>query len=130
MSRPATQNEPQQADVRTAFSALLAYEDDLASERGTYMQRCKTIRGQMAEVYDEAKTKGVAKKVLKATLKAHLLEKKARACREDLEADEQHEYEMLAEKLGGLAELPLGMAALDKAAPGNGESTLEKLMQA
>jgi uncharacterized protein (UPF0335 family) len=134
MTKPATQNEPQEADVRQAFSELVAFEDELSSERGSYMQRCRTIRGSIGEVYDSAKSKGITKKVLKSTFKEYLLRQKADACRADLEADEQHERDMLAEKLGDLAGLPLGQAAMaadaGKGKKKRGETTLESLAQA
>jgi len=124
MSTAAKDNGPSEADVREAFSAILSFHEELESERGTYMQRCREIRSQIADVYDTAKDKGVTKKVLKAAVKEHSLRQKADACREDLEADEQREYDILAQKLGDLADLPLGRAALG---PNPGETTLDSL---
>lgn len=124
MTKNAQDNAASEAEVRTAFTEILACEAELASERGSYMQRCKVVRGQIAEVYDGAKQKGITKKVLKATVREHLLRVRAEACRADLEADEQHEYDQLCEKLGDLADLPLGRAALRKT---DGADTLASL---
>ena len=66
----------------------------------------------------EAKEAGVTKKVLKAKVKQHNYLKKADKCRTDLEADEQNEFDLIVQKLGGLAELPLGLAALNGAKGG------------
>lgn len=129
MTKDANHNTPAEADVRAAFSEILSYEDDLLSERGSYMKTCQGIRSQIADVYDSAKQKGITKKVLKAAIKEHGLRRKVEACRADLEADEQHEYDMLREKLGPLAGLPLGEAALKGSGNSKGAETLESLGQ-
>lgn len=120
MTKTALDNSPLEADVREAFGAILACDGELASERGSYMQRCKTIRNRIADIYDGAKQKGITRKVLKAAVKEHELRRKAEACRGDLEADEQHEYDMLCEKLGDLAGLPLGEAAMSRHSAASG----------
>jgi hypothetical protein len=115
MTREAKDNEPNAEAIREAFTGILDCHEQLASEQGTYMQRCREIREQMASIYDQAKDAGVTKKVLKAKVSEHLLKKRAKACRDNLEADEQSEFDMIVEALGQLAELPLGVAAIDAA---------------
>jgi hypothetical protein len=124
MTREAKENEPDQEAIREAFSGILDCYEELASEQGTYMQRCREIRESMASIYDQAKSKGIKKKVLGAQVKRHLLLKKAQACRESLEADEQNEFDMIVERLGPLADLPLGVAAIDRT---KGQLTLDSL---
>ena len=36
--------------IREAFDEILGFYEELATERGTYMQRCRQIRERMAEV--------------------------------------------------------------------------------
>ena|SRR5256885_13424061 len=113
MARDVRANEPTAKDVREAFNAILQHEKELASEQGSYMERCREIRSSIAAVYDDAKDKGINKKVLRAKVKEHNLLKKAEKCRAELEADEQSEFDLIRQKLGGLAELPLGLAAIN-----------------
>ena len=118
-------NEPKADDIREAFTAILRHQDKIASEQGKYMQRCAKIRSDIAAVYDQAKDHGITKKVLRAKVKHFNLLKKAEKAREDLELDEQNEFDLLSQKLGGLADLPLGKAALDRA---SGANTLDRLL--
>lgn len=86
--------------------------DDLASAKGEYMRRAKTIREDIALVIDDAKTAGIPKKELKAVIKTRDLERKAQAIRDDLEADSQETFDQIRLALGDLADTPLGEAAL------------------
>jgi uncharacterized protein (UPF0335 family) len=86
--------------------------DDLASEKGEYMRKAKTIREDIALVLDDAKAAGVPKKELKAVIKTRELEMRAAAIRDDLEGDAQETFDMIRAALGDLADLPLGQAAL------------------
>lgn len=89
---------------------------DLATEKSEFMTRCKTIRGDIKDVFDEAKGAGIPKKELKRVIKRRALENKIENLREELEGDEQHNYDMLLHALGHLADTPLGGAALQAAA--------------
>jgi uncharacterized protein (UPF0335 family) len=89
--------------------------DDLASEKGEYMRKAKTIREDIALVLDDAKTAGIPKKELKAVIKTRDLERRAQAIRDDLEADSQETFDQIRVALGDLADTPLGEAALDRA---------------
>ncbi len=94
---------------------------DLASERGTYMLKCRRIREGMANDYEAAGNRGISKKLLKKIIKERELERKIDALTVDLEPDERSELEMLVEKLGDFGNLPLGRAALARA---EGKQTL------
>jgi uncharacterized protein (UPF0335 family) len=89
--------------------------DDLASEKGEYMRRAKTIREDIALALDDAKAAGVPKKELKAVIKTRDLEMRAAAIREDLEGDAQETYDMIRAALGDFSDTPLGQAALGQA---------------
>lgn len=112
MTSDAKENEPSETDIQGIYTDILAAHEQLLTEQGVYMARCKSIREDISGFYDAAKDKGVTKKVLKAKVAQHLLIKKAEKTRDDLEADEQNEFDMIVGKLGALAELPLGLAAL------------------
>ena len=105
--------------MQAAVANIEQCYNDLLSERGIYMQKCKRIRETMAGDYDSAVDKGISKKLLKKIIKGREFERKISALTEDLEDDERSEHEMLIEKLGEFANTPLGKAALAKA--GNGE---------
>jgi hypothetical protein len=114
-------NSPSEDDVQAAVANIEQCYNDLLSERGLYMQRCKRIRETMAGDYDNAVDKGISKKLLKKIIKGREFERKISALTDDLEDDERSEHQMLVEKLGEFANTPLGKAALAKAS-GNGEA--------
>ena len=76
------------------------------------MRRCRSIRESIASAYTLAKDRGVTKKLLKAKVKTHLLEKKIEDIEDGFEADERSEYERIGQALGDFGDLPLGQAAL------------------
>jgi hypothetical protein len=123
MARKATEatNSPSEDDVQAAVANIEQCYNDLLSERGIYMQKCKRIRETMAGDYDSASDKGVSKKILKKIIKGREFERKISALTEDLEDDERSEHQMLVEKLGEFSNTPLGKSAL-AAAGGNGEA--------
>jgi hypothetical protein len=89
----------------------------LDTERGVYMNKCKTIRAKMSDHFDRAIEKGISKKLLKLIVKERELERRIKGLTHNLEADEKNEHQMLMEKLGEFANTPLGKAALAGAAP-------------
>jgi hypothetical protein len=89
----------------------------LDTERGVYMNKCKTIRVKMNDHFDRAIEKGISKKLLKLIVKERELERRIKGLTHDLELDEKNEHQMLMEKLGEFANTPLGKAALAAAAP-------------
>ena len=118
MAKHAKDNSPDQEDVRAAVSNIEQRYTELASERGIYMSKCRRNRDEMANHYDEAANKGIAKKLLKKIVKERELERKIDALAFDLEPDERSELEMLVEKLGEFANTPLGQAAMHAAGAG------------
>ncbi len=108
-------NEPDAEDVRGAVIEIEQRYQELASERGSYMLKCRRIRDAMAANYETAQSRGISKKLLKTIVKERELERRIEALAIDLEPDERSELEMLVEKLGDFAELPLGRAAVAKA---------------
>jgi len=101
--------------VQGYIDTIMRHIDDLDSERGTYMARCKPIRAAIAQVYTDAKdVDGIPKMELKAVVKKLGLDKKIAKIVEDMEADQAETYEMLLEAIGGLADTPLGEAALSR----------------
>jgi len=89
--------------------------DELASEKGEYMNRARQIRESIARVLVEAKDAGIPKKEFKTVIKARQLENRLEHLRDDLEPDEVETYDAIRLALGDLSDLPLGQAALAKA---------------
>lgn len=94
---------------------LERHQMQLESYKGEHMQRCKTVRGHMSDVYDRASDAGIPKRMLKARMKASELEQKAKAVRDNLEEEERDDYDMIRDALGDFADSPLGAASLQKA---------------
>lgn len=109
-------NAPESDHVKEAVRNIEERYNELASARGTYMQKCRQIRETMAAHYDVAGERGISKKLLKKIIKERDLERKIDALGADLEPDERSELEMLVERLGDFGSLPLGQAAIAAAA--------------
>lgn len=90
--------------------------DQIASERGSYMAACKSLRDDIGEILDEAKEKGVPRRELKAAIKARELTHKIEALREDFSDESRETYDQIRIALGDLADTPLGRAAARGAA--------------
>lgn len=97
------------ADIERHYGTLDTY-------RGEYMKRCRDVRDLIAQTYDRAKDAGIPKKELKAVIKARDLKRKIEALRENLEEDGAETFDQIRHALGDLADLPLGDAALKRAA--------------
>lgn len=91
--------------------------EDMASEQGAYMARCRTIRDSISVVYAEADALGIPRKVLKAHVDLRRLEQKKKVVVEKLDDDEAETFGQVSEALGDFAMLPLGAAALERANP-------------
>jgi uncharacterized protein (UPF0335 family) len=87
---------------------------DLASERGSYMNTCKGIRGQIKEAIDDAKSAGIPSTALKAALETLKLQRRINSLRAELEADAQLEHDMIIQAVEGMEDLPLGIAAVER----------------
>jgi hypothetical protein len=82
--------------------------EELLKERSTYMLACKAIRGEITEILDEAKDKGIPKRALKSVIKVRDLEAKAEKVRAELEAEDQESHDQIRLALGDLSGTPLG----------------------
>jgi len=91
--------------------------EDLLSERGSYMSKCRSMREDIANIYDEAKARGIPTKPLKKAVKARELTRKIEALRVDFDLIERETYDQIRHALGDLADTPLGEAAA-KGSPG------------
>lgn len=114
MARKANENTnaPDDSDVQTAVRNIEERYSELASERGSYMLKCRRIREKMAVDYEVAGNKGISKKLLKTIVKEREYERKIEGLTLDLEPDERSEREMLVEKLGAFVDTPLGAHAV------------------
>lgn len=111
MAKPAKEaaatNEYDPKVIQNLVGKIDQHFADLASEQGSYMQRCRTIRESIAATYDEGKARGVPKKELRAFVSGRQKLAKARAVLDDLEPDQRQTVEMLAKAYGDAADLPL-----------------------
>ena len=115
MARAASENSPSDGHVKEAVANIEETYRKLDTERGIYMNKCKSIRGEMKEFYSDASNLGISKKLLAKIIKEREYERKIDKLTADLEPDERSELEMLIEKLGEFGSTPLGQAALAKA---------------
>jgi hypothetical protein len=90
---------------------IRACNAELDSEWGTYAARCKGIKDRIADWIDRAKDIGVPKRVTKLILKREKLEADLEGIATDLDDDDRDIFDFLLDRLGVLADTPLGQAA-------------------
>lgn len=76
-------------------------DDDLESEKGDYMSRCRVLRDKRKDVFGAAKDNGIAVKPLKAVVKRRKLENKIAGLPSDFDIDKSAQYEALAAAFAG-----------------------------
>lgn len=119
MAKPANASNQYDPDIVNALLGKIdGFDDDLASEKGSYMSRCRNIRESIKAVYDEAKAHGVPQKELRVLVKIRKHEKASSKLFHELENDQQVNLQMLA-ATEAVADLPLWRsAAARKPIPG------------
>jgi uncharacterized protein (UPF0335 family) len=100
-------------------------DDDLESEKGEYMSRCRVLRDKRKDVFGDAKDAGIAVKPLKAVVKRRKLENKIAGLPSDFDIDESAQYSALASAFAGT---PFGDFAAAQAQAGNGDAKEEGRM--
>ena|SRR5215467_10686723 len=100
------------AAAKTYVDKIEGFFNDMLSERGSYMARCRSIRESIKNVYDDAKSAGIRRSALKAVIDERRLEAKILALREKLEEDDAENYELLVDAIAGMEGTPLGDAAI------------------
>lgn len=111
--------------VKAFVDRVESLHNDIASEKGAYMATCKGIREDISSVYDEAKEKGIPKKILKLVIEQRALGRKMEDIREELEQDDQDIFDQLMLALGDLADTPLGQAATNSAKANGGKAAVD-----
>ena len=115
MAKPET-NTVNHDKARHWFKALRGKYDELASETGSHMARCKKIRGDIKDMKERAASDGVPKKQLGDQMKIFELRVRERKVVADYDADDRVLFEELSAALADVAELPLFGKAIEVAA--------------
>jgi hypothetical protein len=112
--------------LKSYLDEIDAADDELASLKGDYMQKCKRPRGRVKETIATAKDAGINTKALRAVIADHRAKRKQERRVADMEADDADDYAAMQDALGAFGDTELGRAALDKAKR-RGEETLAGL---
>lgn len=91
-------------------------KSEIASETGAFMKGIRELKDDIKDILTEAKDQGVPMKALKAELKLRDLDREKDKVVAGLEDDDAESLEQIREALGEFASLPLGRAALERAA--------------
>lgn len=98
---------------------------DIDSIIGVAKNECKTKHDAIKDIYQEAKDAwGLSVRALKQVIKVRALERKIEHAREALEEDDAESFDQIRHAIGDLSDLPLGEAALAKAAPDDDDADL------
>ena len=90
-------------------------DEELSSERGAYMARCKGIRDRVKDIYERASSDGVPRTALKTLRRERELIRKINSLKEGLDAEDIDLVDQVREALGPFGDLPLGAAAVEAA---------------
>jgi hypothetical protein len=103
-------------------------DDALMSLKGAFMRDCQAPRAQIKEILGEVREAGHSMVAFRTVLAQHRSERRIERKIAELEGDDAETYEMMAQALAGLADTPLGEAALDrKRRRGRREGNLDSL---
>lgn len=113
-ARPAGSNpDISEADVKAMIDEIRSRKADLVGEKMEYMRRCQPIHEDVSDLIETAAARlGLKKKAIKTKIKQMELREKADEIGRDEDEQVQQHIEFLTRKLGGLADLPLGQAAV------------------
>ncbi|MCZ8098171.1 MAG: DUF2312 domain-containing protein [Burkholderiales bacterium] len=103
------------AVLKSLIARLDEQDAKLASAKGVYMKAAQKVAEDKKDLFTEAKSKGINPKALKTELKCRDYANKAAGLRASLEPEDAEQAELVRASLGGLAELPLGQAAVTAA---------------
>lgn len=99
--------------VAKHVEAFEAVDAQLEAMKMAYMNECRTRREEQKRIVKMVKAEGFAADSFKAVIKRRRLEAKIEAIADDLDDDGAIDsYEQMLEALGGLADTPLGQAAM------------------
>lgn len=90
------------------------FEKEIESEKSAFMLKCKKIRDKQKELLDDAKSKGALKQVIKDAAKIRKKYREIRELMAEQEEDAEEDLDAVLKALGGLGDLPLGQAVVEK----------------
>ena len=97
------------------LSEIDVCDDEIATHKGEYMERCKGPRERIGEIIVAAKEAGVNPVAFRNALKAHRDERAQEKRVAALDIADRADYETIMEALGAYADTELGKAALARA---------------
>lgn len=89
-------------------------DDELASMRGAYMADCRGPRGRIKEIKGQAREAGNDMPAFNELLAKYRFDRRHAQRIADLEPDSAQALEEMKVALGGLLDLPLGQAAVER----------------
>ena len=99
------------------FEAFEAVDARLLAEKMAYMSRCREMREEQKRIKKMVKAEGFSVIAFAAQLKKRGLLSKIEDLEAELEDDDHESFEQMQAALGGLADTPLGQAAVKAAHP-------------
>jgi len=114
------------AALKGYLDRIDAQDDELLSLKGSYMRDCQGPREQIKEIMIAVREAGHSMVAFRTVLAKHRSERRIENKIAALEGDDAETFEMMVEALGGLADTPLGEAAV-KRRRGRREANLDSL---
>ena len=105
-----------QTTVKRFVSEIERCDEQIRSIKAENAARCKGVMENKKDIYDAARNAGLPKSALRAVIAVREMERRVKEARAKLEDDGQDSFDMIRHALGDFGDLPLGAAALNKAA--------------
>lgn len=107
-------NIPSDEQIRAAVEDIERMEAERVSAKSSYMSESAKINARQNAVYDDMKSRGLPKKALKTMIDKRGLMARLKAMEDALEDDQKAIYVTIEKALGDFADLPLGVAAVER----------------
>jgi hypothetical protein len=114
-------------ELQRYLNAIDREDDELASLKGEYMERCKGPRSRIRDLMSTVREAEINMAGFRVLLKKHRSDRRLEQRVAALEEDDGAAYKLMREALGDFGDTELGQAALRRAKPKGDEKALESL---
>jgi hypothetical protein len=114
-------------ELRRFLDAIGREDDELASLKGEYMERCKGPHARIKDTMSAVREAEINLAAFRVLLKQHRADRRLQERVAGLEGDDAAAYGLLLEALGDFGNTELGQAALRRAKPKDGDAALNTL---
>lgn len=114
MASRTGQNRLSGSETASFVDEFERFEKEIEAEKSAFMLKCKAIRAKQKDLLEDAKGKGALKQVIKDAAKIRKKYREIEELMREQEDDAEEDLDAVLKALGGLGDLPLGQAVVEK----------------